>query len=203
MLAIIMLIAIIGDFAVPYIIARHYKGYSHKIFVMSTLGNSKSPVHIIYNVWLVILGILFLISSRLLWFKFFDISRGLSIALILLIDIFAVGAGIIAGIFKVNENKEIVTVSSKIHGIGSAIGFMLLLFASLLLSFLFFKNNDFIEGVFSIICFIFSLIFFILFVLSDKPKFKNTIIEFEGLWQRLTLFFMYLPFAYVAIKELI
>lgn len=170
---------------------------------MSVLGNPSSPVRIIYNAWLILLGILLLISSKLIFIKFFDISKGLSIAVIILLAAFAIGAGILSGIFSVNESKEVVTVASKIHGIGASMGFMLLLFAPLLLAFLSFKTSNTFEGVFSLLCFVFAFIFFVLFVMADKPKFQNTVITFEGLWQRLTLFFMYIPFAYVAVSELL
>ena len=55
------------------------------------------------------------------------------------------------------------------------------------------------ELYFSIICFAVALVFFALFVMSDKPEFKNTIIDNEGLWQRLNLVFMYLPLAITAV----
>ena len=55
------------------------------------------------------------------------------------------------------------------------------------------------ELYFSIICFAVALVFFVLFVMSDKPEFKNTIIDNEGLWQRLNLVFMYLPLAITAV----
>ena len=54
-------------------------------------------------------------------------------------------------------------------------------------------------GAFSIICFAVALVFFALFVMSDKPEFKNTIIDNEGLWKRLNLVFMYLPLAITAV----
>lgn len=198
-----MLSAVIGDFAIPYMIAPFYKGYSHTASVMSILGNPSSPVRIVYNAWLILLGILLLISSKLIFIKFFHISKGFSIAVMLILAVFAIGAGILSGIFSVNQSKDVITVASKIHGVGASIGFMLLLFAPLLLAILFFKTSDTFEGVFSLLCFIFSFVFFILFILADKPEFQNTVISFEGLWQRLTLLFMYIPFASVAVSELL
>ena len=52
------------------------------------------------------------------------------LAILQLISIltFAIGAGILSGLFSVNESKDVVTVASKIHGAGAAIGFMTLLF---------------------------------------------------------------------------
>ena len=54
---IFLIISAVGDFAVPYILAPFYHGYSHTRQVMSVLGNPKSPVRRWYNEWLVLLGI--------------------------------------------------------------------------------------------------------------------------------------------------
>ena len=202
-LSVILLIALLGDFIVPYSLAPFYKSYSHSTFVMSSLGNPNSPVRKIYNFWLILLGVLLLLSSRLIYIKYHYISIGLTISVIVMLNIFAIGAGIISGIFSVNESKEIVTIASKVHGMGASIGFMLLLFVPLMLSILSFRGKIIRDSVFFLICFIFAFVFFILFIMAEKPKFKNTKIAKEGLWQRLTLLFMYIPLIDIAISELI
>lgn len=115
---------------------------------------------------------------------------------------FAIEAGILSGIFNVNENKEVVSVSSIIHGIGAGIGFMLLLFVPSLLSIIELKKNI-IMGLIFVSVFILALVSFAFFVMSDKEKFKDTFIDNEGLWERCSLFFMYVPFIVNSIKKLI
>ncbi len=39
-------------------------------------------------------------------------------------------------------------------------------------------------------------------LMSDKQEFKDTVIQNEGLWQRLNLAFMYMPLIVVSIKKL-
>ncbi|QNL97345.1 hypothetical protein [Treponema sp. Marseille-Q4132] len=51
--------------------------------------------------------------------------------------------------------------------------------------------------------FISALVFFAFFVMSDKEKCKDTFIDNEGLWERCSLFFMYVPFIVNSIKKLI
>ena len=51
-------------------------------------------------------------------------------------------------------------------------------------------------------CFIQAMVFFTLFVMSDKEEFKNTAIAYEGLWQRLNLAFMYLPVVITAVGKI-
>ena len=123
--------------------------------------------------------------------------------MIAFITIFAIGACIFTCFFSVNESKDIVTTASKIHGVGSVVGFMLFLFVPILVAILSFKSKDTGIGVVSIVCFIIALVFFVLFIMSDKPELANTIINNEGLWERLNLIFMYLPLFVVSIGQII
>ena len=37
------------DLLIPFLLAPSYKGYRHLTQVMSVLGNSKAPLHVLYN----------------------------------------------------------------------------------------------------------------------------------------------------------
>jgi len=198
-----LLIAIIGEMIIPFILAPFYKGYSHTTTAISALGNVNSPVRLPFNLWMLIAGVLFLLSTPAVYSLYDGISKPLSVVTVLFIGIFAVGACIFTCFFNVNETKDIVTIASKIHGAGSAIGFMLFLFVPLFLTILSFKAGDKISGLISVISFILALLFFALFIMADKPDFQHTMMAKEGLWQRLNLLFMYLPLAYIAIKNVI
>ena len=127
----------------------------------------------------------------------------LSVLLLLSISTFAVGAGLVSAIFHVNESRNIITMASKIHGIGAAIGFITFLFFPLLNGILEFRQDNFNFGFVSIISFILALIFFICFIMGDKDQFQNTILKYEGLWERLALLCMYIPIAYKAVRNLL
>ena len=197
-----LLIAIIGDLLVSTILSLFYKEYSIATMSISALGNPKSPVRLPFNIWMFLEGILFLLSLPVLYNRYHLISGWITIVLIAFIAVFGVGSCIFTAFFSVNETKDIVTISSKIHGAGSALGFIVFLFVPLLLAMLSFIDGEIIIGVISIICFIISLVFFVLFVMSDKQEFANTVISNEGLWQRLNLIFMYLPLAIVSIQNI-
>ena len=66
-----------------------------------------------------------------------------------------------------------------------------------------FKNNDKINGGIAVVSFIIAFLFFVLFVMSDKPELRNTIIAKEGLWQRLNILFMYLPLGVISVRNII
>lgn len=187
----ILLFTIIGEFIVPWILEQFYSEYNSKIMVMSVLGSPQSPVRLVYNLWLVWLGG-FLAYTAGVYFMSFR-AKFPVLAVFMLLSI---------GFFSINESKYIVTTASKIHGIGAAIGFMALLLFPLLNGIVSFKQNDTAEGIISISSFVLSLIFFACFVMGDKEQFQNTPLKYEGLWERLTLFCMYIPFVYKSMSNL-
>ena len=174
-----LLIAIIGDLLVSTILSLFYKEYSIATMSISALGNPKSPVRLPFNIWMFLEGVLFLLSLPVLYNRYHLTSGWITIVLIAFIAVFGVGSCIFTAFFSVNETKDIVTISSKIHGAGSALGFIVFLFVPLLLAMLSFIDGEIIIGVISIICFIISLVFFALFVMSDKKEFANTVISNE------------------------
>lgn len=200
---IILPIALLADLIIPFILAPFYSGYNHLLQVMSVLGNYKSPVHIIYNCWLVLLGMILLIGCHSIYIMFSKQSNLLAILIITVIIIYAIGGCILSGLFSVEETKNLITLSAKIHAFGSVIGFMLLTLAPLLCGVYTFKIHQTGLTVFCVCCFILAIIFFILFVMADKAIYQNTIIAFEGTWQRLTLLFMYLPLVSICLYSFI
>lgn len=193
-----LLIAMAGDLLVSLILPLFYSGYNSLNMSISALGNPSSPVRIPFNVWMFAEGVLFLLALPAVHARFHSVSAWLTGVLVVFIAVFAVGACILTSFFCVNESRDVVTTASKIHAAGSVTGFMLFLFVPLLAALLFFKGHDTVMGIVSIASFVLALVFFSLFVMSDKPEFKNTFVDHEGLWQRLNLLFMYLPLAAAA-----
>lgn len=200
---IFLLIAMAGDLIVSFMLSFFYKGYSNLKMSISALGNPKSPVRLPFNIWMLIEGLLFLIALPAIYNYFNPISPKLTITLLIFIAVFAIGACIFTCFFSVNESKDITTLASKIHGAGSALGFCLFLFVPLIISILYFKSDENLFGIISLACFALSLVFFALFIMSDKENFASTVIANEGLWQRLNLIFMYLPLCFVCVQRII
>lgn len=199
----LLLFTILGEFFIPWILKHFYSEYNSKKMVMSALGSPQSPVRLIYNLWLIWLGG-FLSFTAWTYFVAYRLEFPiLSVLLLLSIGIFAIGAGLISGFFSVNERKDTVTLSSKIHGLGAAIGFITLLFFSLINGIIACKQKDTFEAIISICAFVFAFFSFCCFVMGDKEQFQNSILTYEGLWERLTLFFMYIPFLYKSVTILL
>jgi len=198
-----LLIAMAGDILVSWVMPLFCKDYSSMKMSVSALGNPKSTVRLPFNLWMFTEGVLFLCALPAIYKCYHAVSGKLTVTLMIFTAVFAVGACIFTCFFSVNETKDIVTTASKIHGAGSVIGFMLFLFAPLLTAILSFKNSESTAGIISIISFVLALVFFTLFVMSDKEEFAGTVIASEGLWQRLNLIFMYLPIMAVSIKKIL
>lgn len=198
-----ILFAIMGNLLIPFILAPFYRGYSHTSMAISALGNPQSPVRVVFNLWMLLEGLLFLFAVPAIYNYYNCISKLLTGITIAFIILFAVGACIFTCFFSVNETKDVVTTASKIHGIGSVIGFMVFLFVPLLLSILEFRSNHKTYAIIAAASFIMAFLFFVLFVMSDKPQFSNTLIAKEGLWQRLNLVFMYLPIGVISIRNIL
>lgn len=190
----LIFIVLLMDLLFPFIIAIPYKGYSHSETVLSILGCKKSPLGWLYNLWMIISGFVMIYFGYVLFSYYNYLEYSLALAILLLFFLYGIGDEIISGLFTLNENKEDLTLSSTIHSIGSALGFAALQFAPLVLALLQFESKEPFFGILSVIFFILSLISFAFFVIGEKPKFQNTFLSLEGLWQRLALLFMYCPF---------
>ena len=118
------------DLLLPFLLAPFYPGYSHRRQVMSVLGSPESPARWVYRVWLVALGLLLCAATPDLWAAFGNRSPVLTGLLIAVLCVFALGAGVLAGLFSVNADKAVETAASRIHGVGSVLGFLALALCS-------------------------------------------------------------------------
>lgn len=149
-----LIIATIVDIILPFILAPYFKKYNSLTMVMSLLGNKNSPVHTIYNFWLITAGVLFILGGLKIYTLYLPTSNVLSKILLFCIVFYAIGACILSGIFSVGETKALTTLPEKIHGYGSVLGFFILTFVPLIIGILSFRSKDLILGAISIIFFI-------------------------------------------------
>jgi len=178
------LIAVIGDFIVPYLLGKKYPNYSNLKDTISTLGTNKSPVKKQLSYWLITTGTLLLIFSVGHLFVFSSYSWKHILYLLGLV-IFGMGS-ILAGIFPEDVKGEKETMSGIIHGISSGLGFIFLIFNPLWM-FLIIENNNL--KIFNILFFAIGFLSFVTFLVS----YKRDRVELLGLWQRINLAALYLP----------
>lgn len=171
-------------------LGRFYSGFSHKSMALSVLGSRQSPVRWAYNVWCVISGTVFCVAPYVMYHRY---QNGLVTAIWILLAVYGIGCEIISGFCPLNENRQDEDAVTRVHGFGSAIGFMTLLFSPLLMAILQFQTDGLLAGFVSLICFIISFVFFCFFIMGEKEKFSNTVLRHSGIWQRLVLAFCYVP----------
>lgn len=198
----LLLFTVGGEFVLPWILGRFWKSYDPETTVMSVLGSPQSPVRAVYNAWLVWLGCFLLLTALARW----DDARAehpvIAAALLVCIGLFAVGAGLLAGLFSVNESRAEVTAASMIHGAGSALGFTALLFFPLADALLALKRGDRAGAVVGLAAFAAALCCFAAFIMGDKERFRDTVLARAGVWERASLLCMYIPFVFDALRRL-
>ena len=91
-----------ADLLLPFALAPFCPGYRHKEQVMSALGSKKSPVRAVYSGWLVLLG-LFLLACNPGLYRV--LTPGPARVFLALLDLYAVGACLLAGLFPVGDGK--------------------------------------------------------------------------------------------------
>lgn len=200
---VLLLLTVSGEFVLPWILGRFWRAYDPKTTVMSVLGSPQSPVRRVYNAWLVWLGCFLILTALARWSDARPEHPVLAAAQLVTIGLFAVGAGLLAGIFSVNESRGEVTTASKIHGAGSALGFTALLFFPLADALLSFASADRSAGIVSFAAFALAFCFFAAFIMGDKERFKNTALANAGMWERASLLCMYIPFVFDSLQRLL
>ena len=196
----IWLAVMVIDNLLPFLLAKYYNGYDHKMMALSVLGCKQSPVKWYYNIWCIISGLVFVIGGGVIHSVF---ANRVSVAIWVLVTLYGIGCEILSGLFPLNEDRENQDASSKIHGSGSALGFTALLFCPLLLSIASIMTDLYIWGTICVLSFVGALTFFVFFIMGEKEKFSQTVLRYGGLWQRMTLAFSYLPFLIFGIRRLL
>ena len=182
---LILITASLIDLLVPVIIGFRYPDYNHLVQTISTLGTYKSPVKKYESTNLKIVGTLFIVFSIL---QYIIINESTWAYNWYTAGIIVYGVGcILAGFFSEDEKNTPETLSGKIHGISSGIGFIFLILNPLWALWI----NQFRNLItINLILFILGIITFVLFLLSESKI--NGILKYTGLFQRLNLIILYL-----------
>jgi len=170
---------------------------------VSVLGRRGGPVARVYRLWLAWLGIWLLATAAVYAAGAAPVSRWLAAGSAVSLGGFALGAGILAALFPTGLTKDLSDRSALIHGVASALGFFALLFLPLWRALLALETDS---PVMAGACFAalgLALVFFTLFVLSDKDRFQGTAVAREDLWEQLCLAAMYVPLLLDAIVHLV
>lgn len=200
---LLLALTVIGEFLVPALLARRDPDYRPGMMAVSVLGRAGGPVAHVYRAWLIWLGLFLLAAVPVYYAAAVPVSPVLAAWQAGAIGLFALGAGILAGLFPTGLERDLSDRRALIHGIASALGFFALLGFPLSGALLAWSEGRTAMAAFRFSAFVSALACFVLFVLSDKARFRGTAIAREGLWEQLCLAAMYLPFLADSVRQLL
>lgn len=199
----LLLLAIISEIALPFILARYYPNYSQINNLISTFGETDSPTKWAFKIWEIINGSLFVLSAPAIYERFKETNHRFALILSLLVVVFGLGDCIITGLFDRAANQSEVDFTSLLHNYASGAGFVALLIGTLLLFLLYRQEKNELFTIFLPLIFLAAMVFMFLFAMPKIPIISQFQISHRALWQRLNLWFLYLPYFITAIQSLL
>lgn len=200
---ILLGLTVIGEFLLPALMARWDPDYQPGVMAVSVLGRAGGPVARFYNAWLIWLGAFLLVAAAVYYRAASSLSLALAVWQAGAIGLFGLGAGLLAGLFPVGLEKNLLDRRALVHGAAAAVGFFALLGFPLSGALLAMAEGHTGMAALRFLAFVLALGCFVLFILSDKERFRGTVIAREGLWEQLCLGAMYLPFLLDAGQRLV
>lgn len=198
-----MVIGIISELILPFILGAFVSDFNQIINVISKFGETKGFVNIVFKIWEITNGILFLMAIPAFFTRFRNTSKKLAKYLSLSIGLFALGDCILTGLFDSSMlNFKIINIGKFIHGSASLVAFIAIIIGVLILGKLYSLEKNRKMANITIINFILVGIFMILFAVSKVDFLYNIVGRYRGLWQKLSLLFTFLPFFIVAVNSI-
>lgn len=197
----IMITVIISELTFPFVFANFYPDYDPITMLISDFGEDGSPIKTVFKIWQLIDGGLFLLTIPSFYERFKHTSKPLAKWLSIMMAGFAIGDCVITGIFDRSTSTTKINVESIIHDYLSGLGFVALLIAVYILTKLYNLEKEQLAVQLFLIIFLLSICFMLLFAAPKIPIINQVRIPYRGLWQRLNLLFLYLPFFLVSLKS--
>lgn len=196
-----MILVIISEVTFPFIFAHFYPNYNQVTLLISDFGEDGSPVKLAFKVWQLIDGCLFLLVIPSFYERFKSTSQTLTIWLSISLAIFSIGDCLVTVLFDRTTNAAQIDIEALIHDYLSGAGFIALLMATFFLIRLYALESSHLFVRILIFILILSACFMFLYAAPKIPIINQFHIPYRGLWQRANLFFLYLPFFLVALKN--
>lgn len=198
-----LILAVVGDFSLPYYLGQFYPGFDQMTMIISQLGESTSPVQTYFNNGSIVTGSLFVLSSVGIYTFFQSKSRRFAQILAGAIALYGFGDCILTGVVKISDTASFFSLAYFLHAAFSGIAMVAMMFVPLLLAYQASLNHQKVVSLFYSICLLGSIAALILFAAYYLPVVGSLLSSTRGFWQRLSLFFLYLPAFSIALRQLI
>lgn len=197
-----LILAVVGDFSLPYYLGRLYPGFNQMTMIISQLGEPTSPVQTYFNHSSIITGTLFVLSSYGVYTFFQSESKRLAQIIASAIALYGFGDCILTGLVHISESASFFSPAYFLHAAFSGISMVAMMFVPLLLAYQASLKRQKGVSLFYAVCLIGSIIALILFAAYYLPLIGSLLSSTRGFWQRLSLFLLYLPALSIAFRQL-
>lgn len=198
-----LILAVVGDFSLPYFLGRFYPDFDQMTMIISQLGEPTSPVQSYFNNASVVTGTLFVLSSFGVYAFFRSESRRFAQILAGVIALYGFGDCILTGLVHISESASFFSPAYFLHAAFSGISMVAMMFVPLLLAYQANRKHQRVRSIFYLACLIGSILALILFAAYYLPVIGSLLSSTRGLWQRLSLLLLYLPALSIAFRQII
>lgn len=197
-----LICAVIGDFSLPYYLGRFYSDFNQMTMIISQLGEPTSPVQNHFNNGSVVTGTLFVLASFGIYNFFQSESKRFAQIIAGAIALYGFGDCILTGLVHISESASFFSPAYFLHAAFSGISMVAMMFVPLLLACQAALKQQKVLSLFYSVCLIGSILALLLFAAYYLPVIGRWLSSTRGFWQRLSLFFLYLPALSIAFRQL-
>ena len=197
-----LICAVIGDFSLPYYLGRFYSDFNQMTMIISQLGEPTSPVQNYFNNGSVVTGTLFVLASFGIYNFFQSESERFAQIIAGAIALYGFGDCILTGLVHISESASFFSPAYFLHAAFSGISMVAMMFVPLLLACQAALKQQKVLSLFYSVCLIGSILALLLFAAYYLPVIGRWLSSTRGFWQRLSLFFLYLPALSIAFRQL-
>lgn len=197
-----LICAVIGDFSLPYYLGRFYSDFNQMTMIISQLGEPTSPVQNYFNNGSVVTGTLFVLASFGIYVFFQSESKRFAQIIAGAIALYGFGDCILTGLVHISESASFFSPAYFLHAAFSGISMVAMMFVPLLLACQAALKQQKVLSLFYSVCLIGSILALLLFAAYYLPVIGRWLSSTRGFWQRLSLFFLYLPALSIAFRQL-
>ena len=197
-----LICAVIGDFSLPYYLGRFYSDFNQMTMIISQLGEPTSPVQNYFNNGSVVTGTLFVLASFGIYNFFQSESKRFAQIIAGAIALYGFGDCILTGLVHISESASFFSPAYFLHAAFSGISMVAMMFVPLLLACQTALKQQKVLSLFYSVCLIGSILALLLFAAYYLPVIGRWLSSTRGFWQRLSLFFLYLPALSIAFRQL-
>lgn len=197
-----LICAVIGDFSLPYYLGSFYSDFNQMTMIISQLGEPTSPVQNYFNNSSVVTGTLFVLASFGIYVFFQSESKRFAQIIAGAIALYGFGDCILTGLVHISESASFFSPAYFLHAAFSGISMMAMMFVPLLLAYQATLKHQKVLSLFYSVCLIGSILALLLFAAYYLPVIGRWLSSTRGFWQRLSLFFLYLPALSIAFRQL-